>query len=608
MKKKNGFGEFAVLLQYIWKKKKVVYILMLVFLPFFAISGILQVYLPKVVLAQLEQHTDVGHFILRLGVVSLLLLVSLFVKDIIRVRIEHYNIVLHRELQMEYIRKLLYAEYFHLEDKYFLKMRNRAKSILYSIYQAPGLSSDYLGMFLVTANDVIAQTVVILLYVILICRLSPVLAVFILTAVVLNMVVSLPAGKQNRKYKDKASEVWKKANYVTECAGDFTLAKDIRLYRMENWLVPMIEKYTDIRLHYNGLSLRNECLWAIIGRVIIRIQNLGVYAYLLYEVWKGRMVASDLVLYAGMVGTLSQILAGTSRNIMQLHQISINFGLVKRFFEYGEETPEKILPNRREQVKLSLEHVSYRFPDQKEDILHDLNLDIECGEKLAVVGLNGAGKTTLMKLICGLLLPTEGRILLNGQDMSKMSSDQRYAWFSCAFQDISFLPLSIRENISMCPKESTDDERVMQCLQMAGMAGRIAKAPDGLDSLMEKDINERAVDFSGGERQRLVLARALYRDASVLILDEPTAALDPLAENEMYQKYAEFAKGKTSFFVSHRLSSTSFCDRILLLDSGRIAEMGTHDELLKQGGLYAEMFALQSHYYSSETGEEAVNA
>lgn len=188
--------------------------------------------------------------------------------------------------------------------------------------------------------------------------------------------------------------------------------------------------------------------------------------------------------------------------------------------------------------------------------------------------------------------------------METMEAEERYAWFSCTFQDVQFLPVSIRENIAQkhsgiktnIPPQQ-EDAAIWNCLEQAGIRQEIEALPKKLDTLLEKSIHENATDFSGGQRQKLILARALYRNAGTLILDEPTAALDALAENEIYEKYAEFAADKTSFFVSHRLSSTRFCDRILLLDGGNIAEEGTHEELLEQQGIYAEMFRMQSKYY-----------
>ncbi len=301
--------------------------------------------------------------------------------------------------------------------------------------------------------------------------------------------------------------------------------------------------------------------------------------------------------------------------------------------EYGEDTGKGEVPVQKDAPSIVLEHVGFSYPGTEKEVLKDIDLQVRPGEKVAIVGVNGAGKTTLMKLICGLLHPTSGRILINGVDMETMEAEERYVWFSCTFQDVQFLPLSIRENISQeirnadfvregisqkmgdgsqpnmmgsaeerdvenhLPEYHEGDEKIWRCLELAGIRREIEELPDQLDTLLEKNINEDATDFSGGQRQKLILARALYRDAGALILDEPTAALDALAENEIYEKYAEFARGKTSFFVSHRLSSTQFCDRILLLDGGIIAEEGTHDELLAAGGIYGKMFAMQSEYY-----------
>lgn len=620
------------LLRFLWDRKRTVYLLILFFLPLSVLSDMIGVYLPKAVLAELEQGQSVSHFILVLGGISLLLVVSLFGKDMIDGRLNHDNALLHRELQMSYTRKLLYIDYKYLEDPEYLSLRNRAKSIIYSIYSAPGVSGDYLGMFLIKLAHTGTQCVLIAVYLVWLWRLSPMLVLFLLVTVMLLGAMSVPAGRKSQRFDDQAGLAWKKVQYLTERTGDFSLAKDSRLYSMENWILPLLDKYMGIRLHYKGLSLWNDGCWAAARDVVLRLQNLVVYGYLIYEMLRGNIVPSDLVLYAGMIGTLSGTIQEGAFNFTQLYHVSLSLQRVQNFFQFGEDREPEGLPLHREEVSLTLEHVSFSFPDSDRKILDDVSFSVQTGDRIAVVGLNGAGKTTLMKLICGLLEPTQGRILLNGKDMKELSPEERYSWFSCAFQDISFLPFSIQENISMIPDEERDgidgrteidgraraDEkdvqavddgsgknvdqevagRVKDCLQKAGMWEKINSLPQGVHSLLEKDINEGAVDFSGGERQRLVLAKALYRDTSVLLLDEPTAALDPLAENELYTQYADFSKDKLTFFVSHRLSSTSFCDRIFLLQDGCIAEEGTHEELLKKRGLYAKMFTLQGHYYN----------
>lgn len=586
------------LLRFLWDRKRTVYLLILFFLPLSVLSDMIGVYLPKAVLAELEQGRSVSHFILVLSIISLLLLISLFGKDMIEGRLDHDNTLLHRELQMSYTQKLLYVDYKYLEDPKYLSLRNRAKSIIYSIYSAPGVSGDYLGMFLSKLARTGTQCVLIIVYLVWLWRLSQPLVLFLLITILLLGVMSVPAGRKSQKFEDQAGLAWKKVQYLTERTGDFSLAKDIRLYSMESWILTLLDKYMGIRLHYKGLSLWNDVCWATARAVVLRLQNLVVYGYLIYEMLRGNIVPSDLVLYAGMIGTLSRTIEETARNFTMLYHVSLSLQRVQNFFRFGEDREPEGLPLHREQVSLTLEHVSFSFPDSDRKILDDLNFTVQTGDRIAVVGLNGAGKTTLMKLVCGLLEPTQGRILLNGKDMKELSPEERYSWFSCAFQDISFLPFSIQENISMIPEKEGTSKRVKACLQKAGMWKKIKSLPQGMHSLLEKDINEGAVDFSGGERQRLVLAKALYRDTSVLLLDEPTAALDPLAESELYSQYADFSKDKLTFFVSHRLSSTSFCDRIFLLQDGCIAEEGTHEELLKKRGLYAKMFTLQGHYYN----------
>ena len=225
-----------------------------------------------------------------------------------------------------------------------------------------------------------------------------------------------------------------------------------------------------------------------------------------------------------------------------------------------------------------------------------MNLTIHPREKLAIVGLNGAGKTTLVKLICGLLSPSEGRVLLNGDDISDFNRNKYYELFSAVFQDFSILDVTIAEEIAQC-KDNIDYQRIKECIDYAGLSDTIDKLPKGLNTHIGREVYLDGVLLSGGQMQRLMLARALYKNGPILLLDEPTAALDPLAESEIYQKYSDMANNKTSLFISHRLASTRFCDRIILIKDGGIREEGSHEDLLKLNGEYAKLFEVQSRYY-----------
>ncbi len=599
----DGIREFFGLIRYVSKKSKAVFLIGVPFILTSVLVGGIQVYLPKAVLAALETGKSVGYLAMVLLILAALLLSSLLVNTKLTVMIEKWNILLRHEMNMEFARKLLYVDYGDLEKKEFHVCRDRAMAAIEGSW-GEGRNIPSVNRFAAVFYEALSFLGSVLLYSAVVGRRSLLLSLMIIATGLGAVLISVQAGKKYQETASLASQAWRKEKYITKRTGDFSMAKDIRLYQMKDWLLSVIAKYAGIRLKYKGKELFHDGVMQLTASMMVVIQNIFVYAYLVSGVIGGSISISDFVLYTGASASLSKALYELSGKLIDLHKISINYGRFHAFLDYGKDMEREALPVRREELTITLSHVSFRFPESGEDLLKDLNLTVKSGEKLAVVGVNGAGKTTLMKLICGLLTPTQGTVSVNGRDMKLLTPEERYCYFSCAFQDISFLPVSIRENISMCPASESDEERIWACLEMAGMKERILQLPDKLDSLMEKDINEGAVDFSGGERQKLILARALYRDSGALILDEPTAALDPISENDIYMRYAAFSEGKTSFFVSHRLSSTRFCDRILLLSGGRIAEEGTHEELLKKGGLYAEMFALQSQYYK-EKGESA---
>ena len=584
-------------IRYICKEKKSIYLMGILFFPAYILSNYLQVYLPKMVIMELEEKRTITHFGISIMGLSFFLILCIFIKVKMLSRIKYSNRFINQRMQNEYSQKLLYVDYKYLEDQEFLTVRDKVKESLFGGSVGDEWERAKLADFMETLVTLAAVTGNVVLYAYHLCKLSYWMLAIFLIAPFIMVLTQKTVMKNERDNAVKASGVWQKLDYVIRKTEDFSMAKDVRMYQMDVWLSGLLEKLCKKRLEYKAKELKPRCALSVISTLVFGVYHAGLFAAILAGLWNGNINVADVVFYAGMGPALYFLMEEDFlNNIRRLFQLSVEFKRFREYTDYGENTGKTDIPVNRKTPVIEFQHVSFTYPGSDREVLKDINLVVEKGEKIAIVGVNGAGKTTLMKLTCGLLLPASGRILLDGKDMAQMEPEERYSWFSCAFQDIQFLPLSIKENISMLI-EDADNLKIWDCLKQAGIKDEVGSLPLRLDTMMEKTLNKNAVDFSGGQKQKLILARALYRDAGVLVLDEPTAALDALAENDIYEKYARFTKDKTSFFVSHRLSSTRFCDRILLIDGGNIAEEGTHEELLAAGGLYAGMFEMQSKYY-----------
>ncbi len=396
----------------------------------------------------------------------------------------------------------------------------------------------------------------------------------------------------------------RKMTYLQTKASDFQAAKDVRLYSMASWFRQLFERFFAERKIWWKKSEQYGMAVDLCSAAITLVRDGIAYLVLIYQAVSGALSVADFVLYFGLITQYSNWLVGIFQSYNTLYATSLDFCDLREFLDWKDEFHHGPgVPVPEQAPEIVLQNVGYRYPGNSENTLKGINLTIRPGEKIAVVGLNGAGKTTLVKLLCGLYRPTEGEITVAGHPIRDYGIDEYYAMFSVIFQDILFMPVSIAQNIALKETRDIDREKIGEVLKLSGLYEKVQSLPEKEDTLLLKSIVDGAVDLSGGERQKLALARALYQNGPVMILDEPTAALDPIAEHEMYQKYNELTKESTSVFISHRLSSTRFCDRILFMEHGEIVEEGSHDALMRAGGKYADLFRVQSQYYQEEVAE-----
>ena len=413
--------------------------------------------------------------------------------------------------------------------------------------------------------------------------------------------------KRTEAYDAGYERVWRDYQYLGKEILIGANGKDIRLYHMWKWFSGEFDKLKKEFVHWGS-----KWWWCVNGiptimeKCIALVRDVLVYGYLIYQMMQGGMELSAFLLYIGIVSGFGRWMLPLLDKLTELLENNRHMGCYRDFLDFAGKKHQGNEPVAEpgQTHEIRLDHVSFRYEGNQEDTIHDVSLTIVPGEKIALVGMNGAGKSTLIKLICGLYRPGSGRIYLDGKDVSTLSAREYQKEFSVVFQDVFAFSFPLEDNVSCKDSTSLDSGRLKECLQKADLWERVQIMEKKGATYINKDMDASGVSLSGGELQKLMLARALYKDAPVVILDEPTAALDPIAESNLYEKYYEMTQNKTSIFISHRLSSTKFCDRILFLEGGRIAEEGTHDELLAKQGAYAAMFRTQAQYYVSDAGRQ----
>ncbi len=509
---------------------------------------------------------------------------------------------------IDFIKKAINTDYLNIEPQPKQKIMGKG---------AQGVSGNYEGAEMVSTTSLRLLIVVLGVFsygtVIFILDwkvLAVTFAMFVADILIRNHAV-----KFGDSHRESFSEPWRKMNYYERNSMNVSAGKDIRIFGLNKLFdyhfSSLINTYKKFRMKY-------QLKWyypTISDTAFNFARDWIAYVLLIHKVLSGQIDAAEFTIYVGLIANLSQYVYDVSMHFADLRDASHQFNDYHEFmkqkdvFTHSDATPSTPstgsgTTETTSAPSIEFRNVSFTYEGSDKPVLQNVSFKIGANDKIALVGNNGAGKTTIVKLLCGLYPPTSGEILIDGKSINDIGVEKYQDMISVLFQDTSPIALSIAENVCGCEPQDVDRTKLQDCLEKAGLLEKVNTLPKKEETYITQTLDENGVVLSGGETQKLLLAKAMYKDGPMLILDEPTSALDPIAESRIYEEYNQLADKKTAVFISHRLASTKFCDRILFLDGGKIVEEGSHNQLMNNGGKYREIFDIQSHYYKKEVSNE----
>lgn len=591
-KYKSSWNNFIYSLKSIFSASAIYPVLKITAIFVILASSVYATYENKLLLDVLDSGNPIIKIVFIICGIIGIYLISNIINNLFERSLAHFGNKVEKKLYLRAVKTICRADYDKVDDPQYKN--------LYSQY-INYVQHSILGLF--NSNiDIIYSILSIFVFGTMISMLHPFIAIGLVVMAIVHFLVKKPLVKLNQKMNIQVVANNRKFQYVTDISNDFANAKEVRLYNMNGWIKNITN---DCMMEHKRIYSKLQWATFFVGlchRGLDLLRDGFAYIYLIVLFSKGEMTPGNFVLYFTAITRLSKILTAFSEKFNEVNKYTLEVDALRKTEEINsQQNHGEGMTIEKERAEIEFRNVSFRYPLAENDTIKNINFTISSHEKLAIVGINGAGKTTLVKLICGLYRPTKGEILFNGHPISDYNIYDYYSQFSAVFQEINIMPYSIAENVACAiDKSKIDRKKVYEALEKAGIAEKVRTLPNGIDTCFDKEINESAVDFSGGERQKFALARAIYMGRPVLILDEPTSALDPIAENDMYLRFNEITENVTSIFISHRLASTRFCDKILHIENGTIIEQGSHEQLMQENGVYADMFRIQSKYYSDE--------
>jgi len=579
------------LIKFSWKHEKK-YLIYRIYSQFISsMIPIVAVVMPRFIINEMMELKRVPYICLYVGVLAGYTFVASTAANWLEWTGFTYRIKLGHAFSVFMHQKTAEADYADIESSRYLEMKEKAEAFLFGNWKGFSYVLD-------KAIEVLGKTFTLIGVVAVVASLNPLLVLLFASLVFVSSYVEARVQHKQAEMRLALTATERRTVYYGQVLGDFAYGKEIRMNNLGAWLVHRENEHWQHAFatykRSNALGIRSGAVRSFAGFA----QQLVSYAYLTAQILGQHMTIGDFSMYVGGVAAFSGAMREVMQNIVEV-------AAYRQYYEALEaylHIPADMRNNERLPVPpgphtITFQNVSFRYPGQAAYALRNVNITLAPGQKLSIVGENGAGKTTFVKLLCRIYDPTEGVILLDGVDIRRIDYEKYMQLFSTVFQDFKLYALSLKDNVAYAASDTATDEAVESALRKAGFGEKLDSLPKGVHTLVYRNFDGEGFEPSGGEGQKIALARAIFKGAPIAVFDEPTAALDPRAEHEMYRRFDELADGKTVVYISHRLSSTRFCDVIAVFQNGEITEYGSHDMLMQKGRGYAEMFDMQARYY-----------
>lgn len=558
---------------------------------------IFNIILPKFLVDELLGAKDIHMLLLFGGLIILNNVGMAFLENTFKCIVEVKETYIRNAMNKEMSEKIMNLEYSYLEEPYYLDLKERA---VFAIS-----NQDAVAMLITCAASAFSGAVTLIGLVTILATLGPVLIVILGVGIVIMLLLYAGMSKAMVYFQKELIPINRRFNYYMGLASAKKYQKDIRLYDMEDMISSRMSEFTEetCDIFCNLLKKQGTALGGM--NVVNDAIAASCYAYVglrtLSDIFGPKISIGSLTMYVTAAINFSTSVVAFGESVTMLMRALSLLEPYMEFMSLKEETEvtgKEVFTGEVE--KIEFEHVTFTYPKAEKPVLKDVSFSIHKGEKISIVGLNGAGKSTLVKLICRMYQADSGIIKINGKNIYDYDYLSYMKTIAAVFQDYRLFNFSIAENIS-CREKNVNQKQINRLIDEVGLRDKIEALPEGICSRFGREYDENGIEMSGGESQKIAIARALYKEASVVILDEPASALDPIAEAEIYEKFNSLVEDKTAIYISHRMSSSVFCDKILIIDGGSVADFDTHENLMKKTEcLYYKLFHSQAENYRLE--------